>query len=176
MVVCNKVYYKKLNQRENSRVINISITSNTGLTHGWPKGSLVSKLTFAKLNGSLNSSVLAQLLFLVAGIPNKATALAAKTNEFLVMRARLLANSSSSTEGSLLLSKTIATNISKPMKSQPLLVSKVMTSWLRVRYCYFLRAKDVSSKSPGQLHLDSTRRFTEVMFRSSPSHTNRFNR
>lgn len=92
------------------------------------KARWVSKLTFAKLNGSLNTLVLAQLLFMVAGIPNKATVLAAKTNEFLVMRARLLAYSSSSTEDPLPLSKTIWTKISKHMKSQPLQVSTVMTS------------------------------------------------
>ena len=67
--------------------------------------------------------------------------LAAKTNEFVVMRAWLLAYSPSSTERSLPLSKTIGTDISKLMKSQPLRVSTVMASWLRERCCYFLEPR-----------------------------------
>ncbi|CAR66334.1 DEHA2F12782p [Debaryomyces hansenii CBS767] len=57
------------------------------------------------------------------------------------MRAWLSAYSPSSTEGSLPLSKTIGTNITKHMKSQTLRVSTVMTSWLRERCCYFLEPR-----------------------------------
>lgn len=52
---------------------------------------MTSKLAFGKLNESLDTTVLVQLLFLVLDLPKKATELAAKTN-FMVMRAWLLAN------------------------------------------------------------------------------------